>query len=44
MSADEHEAMQAAHWMLEQGFRRVYSLDGGLDAWIERGLPLCVEC
>jgi rhodanese-related sulfurtransferase len=34
-----HRSAQAANKLSNLGFKKIYNLDGGLDAWVQSGLP-----
>lgn len=35
-----HRSAIAAHWLISQGYRQIYSLQGGLLAWQQTGFPV----
>jgi rhodanese-related sulfurtransferase len=37
-------SLQAARMLLDLGFNKVFTLDGGMDAWSRADLHLCTEC
>ncbi len=38
-----NSSQPAAQYLFEQGFEEVYSLDGGMESWRLRGLPLATD-
>lgn len=38
--ASGHRSMAASQWLIEQGYSKVYNLQGGLMAWQRAGYPV----
>jgi thiosulfate sulfurtransferase len=35
-----HSSQSAGHYLIQNGYQHVYSIDGGMEAWLNMNLPI----